>query len=152
MLSMLAWLKSQPEQPAKPFFVWLHFYDAPQPYVPPPAEFQRQYPGDTYDAKIAYMDQQIGRFVEAVKKRSPTHNTQSRRQGNRLSAGAVAAPGNSLLRQLNAHKWLPRQPYPEVGPSIRALFSSPKARPHYFRMRPLSYSDLVLSNSFSARA
>ena len=59
----------------KPFFVWLHFYDAHQPYVPPPAEFQRQYPGDTYDAEIAYMDQQLGRFVNAVKKRSPAQNT-----------------------------------------------------------------------------
>jgi len=71
----LTWLKSQPEQTAKPFFVWLHFYDAHQPYVPPPAEFQRQYPGDTYNAEIAYMDQQLGRFISAVKERSPAHNT-----------------------------------------------------------------------------
>ncbi|HTU51807.1 MAG TPA: sulfatase-like hydrolase/transferase [Acidobacteriaceae bacterium] len=71
----LAWLNAQPEQPDKPFFVWLHFYDAHQPYIPPPAEFQRQYPGDTYDAEIAYMDQQLGRFVNAVKKRSPAQNT-----------------------------------------------------------------------------
>ncbi|MEO6828915.1 MAG: sulfatase, partial [Acidobacteriaceae bacterium] len=46
----LAWLNTQSTQP---FFVWLHLYDAHQPYVPPPAEFQRQYPGDTYDAEIA---------------------------------------------------------------------------------------------------
>jgi arylsulfatase A-like enzyme/Flp pilus assembly protein TadD len=71
----MAWLNSQPEQADKPFFVWLHFYDAHQPYVPPPAEFQRQYPGNTYDAEIAYMDQQLGRFVNAVKKRSPAQNT-----------------------------------------------------------------------------
>ncbi len=71
----LAWLNSQPTQSSQPFFVWLHFYDAHQPYVPPPAEFQRQYPGDTYDAEIAYMDQQIGRFVNSVKKRSSTQNT-----------------------------------------------------------------------------
>jgi arylsulfatase A-like enzyme/thioredoxin-like negative regulator of GroEL len=71
----LAWLNAQPAQSTKPFFVWLHFYDAHQPYVPPPAEFQRQYPGDTYDAEIAYMDQQLGRFVNAVKKKSPAQNT-----------------------------------------------------------------------------
>ncbi len=71
----LAWLNSQPARSSQPFFVWLHFYDAHQPYVPPPAEFQRQYPGDTYDAEIAYMDQQLGRFVNAVKKRSPAQNT-----------------------------------------------------------------------------
>ncbi len=71
----LAWLNSQPQQPGTPFFVWLHFYDAHQPYVLPPPEFQRQYPGDTYDAEIAYMDQQLGRFVNAVKKRSPGQPT-----------------------------------------------------------------------------
>lgn len=71
----MAWLNAQPEQADKPFFVWLHFYDAHQPYVPPPGEFQRQYPGDTYDAEIAYMDQQLGWFVNAVQKRSPAQNT-----------------------------------------------------------------------------
>ncbi len=71
----LAWFNAQPKNRDKPFFVWLHFYDAHQPYVPPPAEFQRQYPGNTYDAEIAYMDQQLGRFVNAVKKKSPEQNT-----------------------------------------------------------------------------
>ncbi len=71
----LTWLNAQPEQPSRPFFVWLHLYDAHQPYIPPPAEFQRQYPGDIYDAEIAYMDQQLARFVNAVKKRKPAQNT-----------------------------------------------------------------------------
>ncbi len=71
----LTWLNAQSDQPAKPFFVWLHFYDAHQPYIPPPAEFMRQYPGDTYDAEIAYMDQQLGRFLSAVRKKSPAQNT-----------------------------------------------------------------------------
>ena len=68
----LAWLNKQPSQP---YFVWLHLYDAHQPYVPPPAEFQRQYPSDTYDAEIAYMDQQVGRFLKAVKQKSPPQKT-----------------------------------------------------------------------------
>ena len=71
----LAWLNSRPAQPVHPFFVWLHLYDAHQPYVPPPAEFQRQYPSDPYDAEIAYMDQQVGRFLDAVKKKSPPQRT-----------------------------------------------------------------------------
>lgn len=71
----LAWLNSRPEQPAHPFFVWLHFYDAHQPYVLPPVEFQRQYRSDPYDAEIAYMDQQVGRFLDAVKKKSPPQRT-----------------------------------------------------------------------------
>ncbi len=68
----LAWLNNQASQP---YFVWLHLYDAHQPYVPPPAEFQRQYPHDTYDAEIAYMDQQLGRFLKAVKQKSPPQKT-----------------------------------------------------------------------------
>jgi len=68
----LTWLNAQSRQP---FFVWLHFYDAHQPYVPPPAEFQRQYPGNIYDAEIAFMDQQVGRFLDAVKQKSPAQKT-----------------------------------------------------------------------------
>lgn len=71
----LAWLKTQPTTTGKPFFVWLHFYDAHQPYVLPPVEFQRQYPGDIYDAEIAYVDQQLGRFLDAVRKVSPPQKT-----------------------------------------------------------------------------
>ncbi len=71
----ISWLNTQSTQPAQPFFVWLHFYDAHQPYVPPPAEFQRQYPGNVYDAEIAYMDQQVGRFLDAVRKKSPAQKT-----------------------------------------------------------------------------
>ncbi len=71
----LAWLNTQPTQSAPPFFVWLHFYDAHQPYMAPPVEFQRQYPGDTYDAAIAYIDRQLGRFLDAVKKKSPAQKT-----------------------------------------------------------------------------
>jgi arylsulfatase A-like enzyme/Flp pilus assembly protein TadD len=71
----LAWLNSQPAQSTQPFFVWLHFYDAHQPYVPPPPEFQHQYPGDTYNAEIAYMDQQLGRFLAGVKKKTAGRNT-----------------------------------------------------------------------------
>jgi choline-sulfatase len=68
----LEWLNTRS---TKPFFVWLHFYDAHQPFVLPPAQFREQYPGNTYDAEIAYIDQQLGRFLDAVNKKSPADKT-----------------------------------------------------------------------------
>jgi arylsulfatase A-like enzyme/Flp pilus assembly protein TadD len=67
----LGWLNTQS---SKPFLVWLHFYDAHQPYDPPP-QFRKEYPGDPYDAEIAFEDQQLGRFLEVFKKKSPSSKT-----------------------------------------------------------------------------
>ncbi len=67
----ISWLNAQSN---KPFFVWLHLYDAHQPYKPPP-HFRKQYPGDPYDAEIAFADQQLGRFLNAVKQKSPPGKT-----------------------------------------------------------------------------
>lgn len=56
------------------YFIWLHLFDAHQPYHPP-REFLRQYPGRPYDAAIAFEDQQLGRFLQAVKEKSPESQT-----------------------------------------------------------------------------
>jgi len=61
-------------QQGKPFFLWLHLFDAHQPYHPPP-EFLKEYPGDPYDAEIAFDDRQLGRFLDAVKQKSPPGKT-----------------------------------------------------------------------------
>ncbi|MGB8478989.1 MAG: sulfatase-like hydrolase/transferase [Acidobacteriaceae bacterium] len=62
------------QQSGKPFFVWLHLYDAHQPYNPPP-QFRRQYPNDPYDAEIAFEDQELGRFLDVVRKKSSVGKT-----------------------------------------------------------------------------
>ncbi len=67
----IAWLRAQP---AKPFFLWVHLYDAHKPYQPP-AQFREEYPGDPYDAEIAFEDQQVGRLLEAVRQKSPAGKT-----------------------------------------------------------------------------
>jgi arylsulfatase A-like enzyme/Flp pilus assembly protein TadD len=67
----IAWLHAQP---AKPFFLWVHLYDAHKPYQPP-APFAKEYPGSPYDAEIAFEDQQIGRLLEAVRQKSPDGKT-----------------------------------------------------------------------------
>ena len=67
----LSWLNTQS---GKPFFVWIHFYDAHQPYNPP-LQFRKKYPQNLYDAEIAFQDQQLGRFLDAVKQKSPANKT-----------------------------------------------------------------------------
>jgi len=67
----IQWLN---RQSGKPFFLWLHLYDAHQPYNPP-RYFLKQYPNDPYDAEIAFEDQQLGRFLNVVRKKSPDGKT-----------------------------------------------------------------------------
>ncbi|HVR37906.1 MAG TPA: sulfatase-like hydrolase/transferase [Thermoanaerobaculia bacterium] len=47
----LAWLQ---RSDARPYFAWVHLYDAHAPYVP------------TYDGEIAFVDKQVGRLLEKV--------------------------------------------------------------------------------------
>jgi len=53
----LSWLK---QADARPFFAWVHLYDAHAPYAPPPP-----YP-QTYDGEVAYVDAQVARLLGAI--------------------------------------------------------------------------------------
>lgn len=59
----LTWLKKQPHSP---FFLWLHFYDAHDPYEPP-EPFKSKYAAAPYDGEIAYVDSALGKFFSALK-------------------------------------------------------------------------------------
>jgi len=59
----LAWLKKQPRQP---FFLWVHFYDAHDPYEPP-EPFKSKYAATPYDGEIAYVDSALGKLFAALK-------------------------------------------------------------------------------------
>jgi arylsulfatase A-like enzyme/Flp pilus assembly protein TadD len=67
----LAWLNAQS---GTPFFVWLHFYDPHMPYNPQ-EPFMQKYRGRPYDGEVAYADRELGRFLEAVERKSPATNT-----------------------------------------------------------------------------
>jgi choline-sulfatase len=61
----LAWLQAglQTGKPAgKPFFLWVHLYDAHAPYTPP-APYRDRHPGKPYDGEIAFADAQVGRLL-----------------------------------------------------------------------------------------
>jgi arylsulfatase A-like enzyme/Flp pilus assembly protein TadD len=61
----LAWLSKQPRSP---FFLWIHLYDAHDPYDPPPP-FKDRYASEPYDGEIAYSDSAVGKLFAALRAR-----------------------------------------------------------------------------------
>jgi arylsulfatase A-like enzyme/Flp pilus assembly protein TadD len=60
----LAWL-SQLEN--GPFFLWVHLYDAHDPYDPP-APFKAKFASQPYDGEIAYADSAVGKLLDELRK------------------------------------------------------------------------------------
>jgi tetratricopeptide (TPR) repeat protein len=60
----LGWLSQVPNGP---FFLWVHFYDAHDPYDPP-SPFKEKYAADPYDGEIAYADSCLGKLFVELKK------------------------------------------------------------------------------------
>jgi arylsulfatase A-like enzyme/Tfp pilus assembly protein PilF len=59
----LQWLAAQG---SGPFLLWVHLYDAHDPYEAP-APFGRLHAGAPYDGEIAYVDSQVGRLVDGLR-------------------------------------------------------------------------------------
>jgi arylsulfatase A-like enzyme len=73
----LRWLDSRPNGP---FLLWVHYFDVHDPYAPPSRYLRREvHPGASvldridrwylYDSELAYLDSQIGRLVEGLRRR-----------------------------------------------------------------------------------
>jgi arylsulfatase A-like enzyme len=67
----LAWLNTVA---GDRFLLWVHLYDAHQPYAPP-EPFRTRYDGQPYLAAIAFMDSQVGRLVRALDARGFARGT-----------------------------------------------------------------------------
>jgi arylsulfatase A-like enzyme len=64
-------------QGARPFFAFLHFFDAHTPYTPP-EPYRSSFPDDDvgrYDAEIAFVDEQLGRLVRELDARGILEDT-----------------------------------------------------------------------------
>jgi arylsulfatase A-like enzyme/Flp pilus assembly protein TadD len=57
-----------------PFFIWLHFYDAHEPYDPP-EPFLSKYPTEPYDGEIAYTDSVVGSILDVLRRHGLYQNT-----------------------------------------------------------------------------
>jgi choline-sulfatase len=53
---------------AGPFFLWVHLYDPHLPYAAP-EPYASKFKDRPYDGEIAYMDAQIGRLLDALRRR-----------------------------------------------------------------------------------
>lgn len=74
---MKQWISGRDE--AKPFFLWLHFFDPHGVYDPPPPYGDlfpdRAYPDSLYDAEITYLDHYVGEIVELLERRGEYEKT-----------------------------------------------------------------------------
>jgi arylsulfatase A-like enzyme/Flp pilus assembly protein TadD len=61
----LAWLDKKPKGP---FFMWVHLYDAHDPYAPP-EPYKSRYASAPYDGTIAYQDAVVGNLLRQLKLR-----------------------------------------------------------------------------------
>ncbi len=67
----LAWLGLED---SRPFFLWIHLYDAHAPYRPPPA-WAARHPGRPYDGEISEVDDQVGRVLAELDRRGLAKRT-----------------------------------------------------------------------------
>jgi len=67
----LGWLSRHQQ---RPFFIWLHFYDAHDPYDPP-EPFKTRFASAPYDGEIAYTDSIVGSFVEVLQRHGLYENS-----------------------------------------------------------------------------
>ncbi|MFY9824548.1 MAG: sulfatase, partial [Thermoanaerobaculia bacterium] len=71
----LTWLKDGDDRKDdRPFFLWVHLYDAHAPYTPPPA-WAARHPGRPYDGEISEVDEQIGRLLAELDRRGVSGRT-----------------------------------------------------------------------------
>lgn len=57
-----AWLTARPV--GRPYFLWLHLYDAHDPYTPP-VTYRAQFEHQRYDGEIAFVDTMVGEMLKA---------------------------------------------------------------------------------------
>jgi arylsulfatase A-like enzyme/Flp pilus assembly protein TadD len=67
----MGWLSHHQQTP---FFMWLHFYDAHEPYDPP-EPFKSHYASEPYDGEIAYTDSVVGSVLEVLERHGLFENT-----------------------------------------------------------------------------
>ncbi|MCI0547395.1 MAG: sulfatase-like hydrolase/transferase, partial [Candidatus Rokubacteria bacterium] len=79
----LSWIGAPDE---RPFFAWVHLYDAHAPYDPP-EPFRSRHPASRYQGEIASVDAQVGRLLDLLEKTG---------RAGRTVVAVVADHGESL--------------------------------------------------------
>jgi arylsulfatase A-like enzyme/predicted negative regulator of RcsB-dependent stress response len=69
---VLAWLGAR--ERARPFLLWVHFFDPHAPYQPP-EEFRRRAGGDAYLGEVARVDFALGRILDELERQGLMRET-----------------------------------------------------------------------------
>lgn len=145
----LAWLSDQGE---RPYFLFLNYFDAHDPYVPP-AGAERKFSDkrigeelsheervrDAYDDCLAYLDEQVGRLLDELEARGRLENTLivvTSDHGEAFGEHGLSGHGVSLYRP-ETHIPL-FVVHPETAPAGRRI-----AHPVSLRDVPSTVLDLV---------
>jgi arylsulfatase A-like enzyme/Tfp pilus assembly protein PilF len=67
------WLAHRPSK-SKPFFLWVHLYDAHDPYDPP-APYNTKFVKAPYDGEVAYVDACVGKLLNALRAQALFENS-----------------------------------------------------------------------------
>ena len=59
------WLAGREQPSTRPYFLWVHLYDAHDPYVPP-EPYRQRFAGRPYDGEVAFADAVVGDLLQAV--------------------------------------------------------------------------------------
>ena len=68
---VLTWLNQHPNGP---YFLWVHLYDAHDPYDPP-EPYKTRYKSAPYDGEIAYVDSAVGKLLTSLRARGLYENS-----------------------------------------------------------------------------
>jgi arylsulfatase A-like enzyme/Tfp pilus assembly protein PilF len=111
----MPWLE---EHSSRPFFAWLHFYDAHSPYEPP-EPFRSRFPDRPYAGEIAYVDFQIGRVLQWLDTRQLSERTiviVIGDHGESLNEHGEGTHGLFIYESTTRVPFIVRTPYSRVQP------------------------------------
>ena len=129
-------------QHSSPTFTWVHYYDPHSPYTPP-EPFGSKYAKQPYLGEVAFMDQQLGRLVEAFDKvRGPKAIVIVADHGEGLGDHGEAEHGNLLYQSTM------RVPLLLIGPGVNAGTSDTPVSTRRVYSTILDWAGLDATHSF----
>nr|MDQ3282420.1 sulfatase-like hydrolase/transferase [Acidobacteriota bacterium] len=99
------------QAPAGPLFLWVHYYDPHYPYTPP-EPYRSRYAANPYLGEVASMDEQLGRLIEAFRKRGDVAVIAAADHGEGLGDHGELQHGD-LLYESTMHV-----PFVVTGPNV----------------------------------
>ena len=148
----VAWLRGQA---GRRVFLWLHLYEPHDPYEPP-EPYASRYAGRPYDGEVAWSDELVGRFEDALASLGLARRHRARRhlRPRRGPGRARREPARLLRLPDDAPRPLPRAgPGNPAGPPPRAHAAARRCLPHRPRAGgPRPAPELALSGRSLAAA